>query len=99
MIAITDDYGTSVEYFGWRTVSLWPTTQDLGLVAARGGNTETNIEQNFAQQTQGMDYFLVTAIYELNNQPDLKTYLYDHFQSTEGDGYILFDLHSTIHTP
>ncbi len=99
MIALTDDYGTSVEYFGWRTISLWPTTQDLGLTAARGGNTETNIEQNFAQRTKGMDYFLVTAIYELNNQPDLKTYLYDHYKYTEGDGYILFDLHSSIHTP
>ena len=99
MIALTDDYGTFVEYFGWRTVKLWPTTQDLSLVAARGGNTEPNFELNFTQQTQDMKYFLVTAVYDLNNQPALKDYLYSHYTFTEGDGYILFDLHSLPPAP
>jgi 4-amino-4-deoxy-L-arabinose transferase-like glycosyltransferase len=96
MIALTDDYGTWVEYFGWRTVKLWPTTQDLNLVAARGGNTEPDFQKNFIDQTAGMDYFLVTAIYELGNQPQLKEYLYSHYAYTEGDGYILFYLHSPL---
>ncbi len=99
MIALTDDYGTWIEYFGWRTVSLWPTTQDLSLVSARGGNIETNFEKYFVDQTQEMDYFLVTAIYELENQPSLKSYLYDHYAYTSGDGYILFDLRSAAPAP
>jgi 4-amino-4-deoxy-L-arabinose transferase-like glycosyltransferase len=99
MIALTDDYGTFVEYFGWRTVVLWPTTQDLSLVADRGGNTETNFQKNFAQRTQGMEYFLVTARYDLDNQPELKTYLYDHYPYTKGDGYLLFYLNSASNTP
>jgi len=99
MIALTDDYGTYVEYFGWRTVKLWPTTSDLQLVAARGGNFEPVFEKNFLDQTKGMDYFLVTAYYELERQADLKAYLYDHYRYTEGDGYILFDLRSSSATP
>ena len=99
MIALTDDYGIYVEYFAWRKVNLWPTTQDLNLVSARGGNIEPDFQKYFAQQTNGMDYFLVTAIYDLENQPSLKAYLYDHYANTTGDGYILFDLKSTPKSP
>jgi hypothetical protein len=99
MIALTDDYGTYVEYFAWRTVKLWPTTQDLSLVAARGGNLEPDFQKNFASQTMGMDYFLVTAMYDLDKQTSLKAYLYDHYAYTAGDGYILFDLKSNPTTP
>jgi 4-amino-4-deoxy-L-arabinose transferase-like glycosyltransferase len=99
MIALTDDYGTYVEYFGWRETALWPTSQDLQLVAARGGNLEPDFEKNFADQTRGMDYFLVTALYDLENQPELKTYLVEHYPYTEGDGYILFDLKTPLKSP
>jgi hypothetical protein len=99
MIALTDDYGTYVEYFGLRETSLWPTSQDLRLVAARGGNLEPDFEKNFATQTSGMDYFLVTALYDLENQLELKEYLYNHYPYTEGDGYLLFDLKSPLNSP
>jgi hypothetical protein len=96
IIALTDDYGTYIEYFGWRLVMLWPTSQDLDLVRIRGGNNEPDFQKYFIEQTQGMDYFLVTAIYDLQNQPDLKTYLYNHYQYSKGDGYILFDLNDPL---
>ncbi len=99
MIALTDDYGTYVEYFGWRDVSLWPTSADLNLVAARGGNLEPDFQKYFTDMTKGMDYFLVTATYDLENQPQLKSYLYDNYAYTQGDGYILFNLNAPISAP
>ena len=88
-----------MEYFAWRETALWPTSQDLQLVAARGGNLEPDFEKNFTDQTRGMDYFLVTALYDLENQPELKTYLVEHYPYTEGDGYILFDLKTPLNSP
>jgi 4-amino-4-deoxy-L-arabinose transferase-like glycosyltransferase len=98
IIALTDDYGTYVEYFGWRTVNLWPNSQDYSLMATIGTTPEVDFTDYFTQQTKGMDYFLIIAFNELENQPLLKTYLYDHYTFTKGDGYVLFDLHSPIIT-
>jgi 4-amino-4-deoxy-L-arabinose transferase-like glycosyltransferase len=92
-IALTHEYGYRLMYYGWRQVSLWPTTQDQGLTAARGGNSDTDFDRFFGQETQGMHYFLVTLFGELDAQPKLKAMLYDHYPiPSQGDGYILFDL-------
>jgi hypothetical protein len=93
IIGLTNDYGVEVAYFGWRKVGTWPTAADYSLTYARGGNTETNLENYFHQMTQGMDYFLVTLFGELDSQHQLKHMLYDNYPIyAQGDGYIIFDL-------
>ncbi len=88
VIALTQDYGYRLMLFGWRKVSLWPLS--TGLSEARGG--EQDAAGDFADLTEGKEYFLVTASGQLEKQPDLKKILAQYPIAAEGDGYVLFDL-------
>jgi 4-amino-4-deoxy-L-arabinose transferase-like glycosyltransferase len=87
VIALTQDYGYRLMLFGWRKVNLWPLSTDLS--EARGGEQDAS---DFADATNGMDFFLVTAFNQLDKQPDLKKILEQYPIAAEGDGYILYDL-------
>jgi len=64
------------------------------------GNSPLDYPSTFASLTQGMDYFLVTDFSTLDQQPQLKSILYDHYPIyKQGDGYILFDLKHPISNP
>ena len=88
VMALTHDYGYRLMLYGWRKVSLWPLT--TGLSEAR--NPDKNDAEQFAELTEGMDYFLVTAFGQLDKQPDLKNILDTYPIAAEGDGYVLYDL-------
>lgn len=88
VIALTHDYGYRLMMYGWRKVSMWPLT--TGLSEAR--NPDKNNAEKFAELTDGMDYFLVTAFGQLDKQPDLKEILKQYPIAVEGDGYVLYDL-------
>lgn len=91
IIALTQDYGYRLMYFGWRKVILWPTRGEQALAALRG--KEKEFEQYFGKRTEGKDYFLVTAFGQFNDQLDLKAMLNDHYSLVaQGDGYLIFDL-------
>ena len=87
VIALTQDYGYRLMYFGWRKVNLWPLTTDLSEV--RSGNQGAT---DFAGLTEGQEYFLVTAFGQLDKQPDLKKNLAHYPIAVQGDGYVLYDL-------
>ena len=92
IIALTHAYGTRLEYYGRQSTQFWPGQADigLGLLAGRG---EFNYEAEFEQRTEGVRYFLVTNFAEFDQQPELKTILYERYPiHEEGDGYLLFDL-------
>jgi hypothetical protein len=91
IMALTQDYGYRLMYFGWRKVTLWPNRGERSLAALRGKSKE--FETYFAKRTEDKNYFLITAFGQFNDQPDLKAMLYDHYPVVaEGDGYIIFDL-------
>ncbi len=89
VIALTQDYGYRLMYFGWRKVSLWPLSTDLS--EARGGHQAVDAT-DFADLTEGSEYFLVTAFGQLDKQPDLKKILAQYPIAAQGDGYVLYDL-------
>jgi 4-amino-4-deoxy-L-arabinose transferase-like glycosyltransferase len=89
VIALTQDYGYRLMYFGWRKVSLWPLSTDLS--EARGGNNTARAD-DFADLTEGKEYFLVTAFGQLDKQSDLKETLAQYPIAAQGDGYVLYDL-------
>ena len=93
-IALTSDYGMRLRYYGWRIMSAsWPNSADLNLFAL-AGNDPLNYQTYFEEQTQGMDYFVVTAFNELEAQPELRSLLSDNYELfSEGDGYRIYDLH------
>jgi hypothetical protein len=87
VIALTQDYGYRLMLFGWRKVSLWNLATDLSEI--RGGEQDAG---NFADLTEGKEYFLVTAFGQLDKQPDLKEILSQYPIAAQGDGYVLYDL-------
>ncbi len=99
IIALTHDYGYRLGYYGWRHVQVWPTTDEQDMLAQRvssNSGSDEEFEQQFMTKTQGMGYFLITRFDELEAQPLLKAYLYDHYPiEATGDGYLLFGLRSS----
>lgn len=93
IVALTDDYGTRVLYYGMRLVDTWPLSLDIDMQKQRDINYQEDFTALFEQKTSGKDYFLVTAFHDLENQPQLKMQLYENYAVySEGDGYIIFDL-------
>ena len=88
VIALTQDYGYRLMYWGWKKVDLWPITTELSGV--RGGTQDPVAD--FASLTDGMDYFLVTAFGQLDKQPGLSEVLSQLPVAAEGPGYVLYDL-------
>ena len=93
IMALTQDYGYRLMYYGWRKVTLWPNRGEQNLSKLRGSDKE--FEAYFAKHTAEYAYFLITAFKQFEDQPDLKQYLYDHYAVTaETQGYLIFDLRS-----
>lgn len=91
-IALTGDYGMRLIYYGWRQPSLtWPDAKDDSLFQL-AGTPQVDFDTYFASQTKGMNYFVVTALGELDNQPDLRKRLESFPIYAAGNGYIIYDL-------
>lgn len=94
MIALTQDYGYRLAYYGWKTVSTWPGQADYASFQLQGHNEGKDIQAEFKQRTDNVDYFLVTLFNELDAQPGLKALLYDHYTViAQSPTFVLFDLH------
>ena len=92
VIALTSDYGYPLFYYSWMSASYWPYTGDTALRQLAGMNTP-KFAKRFNDMTTGKEYFVITDLAELENQPDLKNYLAANFPVFEkGDGYIIYDL-------
>jgi hypothetical protein len=95
VVALTQDYGSRLEYWGWRGSVNWPHTGDTGFVNLRGGTL--SFDDLFDRYTSKMTYFLVTDFEEFDRQPQLKERLFMFYPvSSEGDGYLIFDLKNPI---
>ena len=95
IIGLTQDYGYRLSYYGWRKVQLWPNRGERQLSELRGVSKE--FAELFAKRTEGKSYFLITAIGQLNDQPDLKQHLTEHYPLlAQGDGYLIYDLRNPL---
>jgi hypothetical protein len=65
IIALTQDYGLRLMYFGRRNISLWPPRGERQLSGLRGQNKA--FAEYFAGKTEGKDYFLITAFKQLDD--------------------------------
>ena len=91
VVALTQDYGSRLEYWGWTTAALWPYVGDLNYFAERGGRFD--FEGLFDEHSSKRDFFLVTDFDELNRQIELKERLFTTYPVyLAGDGFVLFDL-------
>jgi dolichyl-phosphate-mannose-protein mannosyltransferase len=95
VIALTQDYGSRLEYWGWRNSVAWPYVGDAGYANVRGG--VLSFDDLFNRRATKMTYFLVTDFDEFDRQAELKERLFSSYPvSFEGDGYLIFDLQHSI---
>ena len=74
VIAVTQDYGYPLVYWGWQRTSLWPETRSS--VFGTGGD---DLARRFERLTAEKAYFLVTDFDELDRQPGLEELLRQGF--------------------
>ncbi len=95
VIALTQDYGYRLEYWGWVKPQYWPYTGDDEL---RGIDSVTaeQFDQRFAELTDSVQYFLITDFTELAKQPtlaeELEKYPIVYENTLGGMSYIVYDL-------
>ena len=90
VVALTQDYGQRLNYWGWQNAEIWPNSGDIDYHELRGSTF--NSSANFAKVTRDKQYFLVTDFDELNRQADLKKSLSAFPVYAQGDGYIIYNL-------
>jgi hypothetical protein len=95
IVALTQDYGSRLEYWGWQESLNWPHVGDGAFTNARGAPTP--FHERFDRYASKMNFFLVTDFEELDRQPELKERLFDFYPVLfEGNGYLIFDLKNPI---
>jgi hypothetical protein len=91
VIALTQDYGSRLQYWGWRDFSTWPYLGDEGYNNIRNG--VFTFDDLFHRYSSKMNYFLVTDLDEFDRQTQLKERLFSSYPIySQGDGYLIFDL-------
>jgi hypothetical protein len=78
VVALSEDYGYRLAYWGWITPVNWMNTEDIRIRQEAGQTYD--FENYFNSNVQGRDYFLVTQMDELEKQPDLKAILFNKYK-------------------
>jgi len=90
VVALTQDYGSRLAYWGWQNALIWPNSGDTEYHEARGGSIDFG--EQFSKLTTGKVYFLVTDFAEFKRQPQLQARLSEFAVYAQGDGYTIYDL-------
>jgi hypothetical protein len=94
VVALTQDYGSRLAYWGWTGAANWPDSSDIEYHEMRGG--DATFEKYFERLTKSKDLFLVTDLVDLKRQPDLQARLSQFAIFAEGNGYIIYDLQKPL---
>ncbi len=91
IVALAEEYGFPLMYYGWRKVALWPSLSEQELKALRGNPRK--FERLTQEYARDFDYFLVTDMKEFELDSQLRQWLYENFTLViEEPDYLLFDL-------
>ena len=90
VVALTQDYGDRLAYWGWQDALIWPNSGDIDYHTARGASVD--LGERFSDIVHGNTYFLVTDFPELDRQPELKSQLGRFAVYDQGNGYVIYDL-------
>lgn len=93
VIALTQDYGYRLEYFGWVSpAGYWPYTGDTRL-RELAGLAQPDFLERFQDLIREKQFFLITDLDELDRQPQLEQALRETYPVfSEGEGFIVYDL-------
>lgn len=92
-VALADDYGAGLKYYAWINPTIWPTAADIQFRERAGESFD--FEAFFAEQVQDRQYFIITALDELEAQPRLRALLDTRYLVLQAaEGYRIYDLRS-----
>jgi hypothetical protein len=94
VVALTQDYGSSLEYWGWQNALIWPNSGDTDYHEARGASI--SFGELFSKLAAGNQYFLVTDFPELERQPLLEARLSGFSVFAHGPGFTVYDLQRPV---
>jgi hypothetical protein len=94
VVALTEDYGNRMAYWGWLKSPLWPSSGDLYHAGVRGN--QRDIEALFTEMTAQKVFFLVTDLDDFARQPVLRAELAAYPVLVNGDSYIIYDLQNRL---
>jgi len=96
IVALSQDYGYRLSYFGWRVVYPWKGKEDLRYIELRDSMLDP-FSKRFSEFTTDYDYFIITRMSEFRRQEELFNELNEHYPIVEeGDGYTIFDLRERL---
>ena len=89
-VGLMEDYGSSLAYWGYIQPQYWWADEEGEPVRSMN---EEEFETVFERRTEGKKYFIITDFAELNNQMNLKEYLYVHYPLfMSAEQVLIFDL-------
>jgi hypothetical protein len=91
VVALTENYGSRLEYWGWHTANTWPSIGEMSHSQLRGGTIDS-FDEMFEGYTEKRDLFLVTDLDELKAQYQLREKLSSYNVYAEGEGYLIYEL-------
>ena len=94
VVALTQDYGNRLAYWGWHSTRNWPYAGDINYHELRGKSFKFG--ELFSDLTRNKQYFLVTDFAELDRQPQLLQQLGKLSVYRQADGYAIYDLSEPI---
>ncbi|MBL8080067.1 MAG: glycosyltransferase family 39 protein [Anaerolineales bacterium] len=92
LAGLTQDYGSRLAYWGWLSVTPWPTFGDLNYHNNMRG-AKDDFEKQFEELTLKKDLFIVTDFVELGRQPLLKNRLSQYLIFAQNEKYVIYSLH------
>lgn len=96
IVALSQDYGYRLSYYGWRIVIPWRGTEDLRQSKIKDSEQDP-FSERFSEFSTDYDYFIVTRMKELRRQQNLFDELYGHYPVlVEEGGFVIFDLSERI---
>ncbi len=91
VVALSEDYGYRLNYWGWLNVTHFPSAGDLWYQEKRGDPQDFG--QVFEKYAKDRSFFLVTDFDEWALQENLREYLMESYPLyAEGEEYLVFDL-------
>ena len=89
-VALVDDYGSRLKYWGWVMPLIWPTADDLRWQVENGGGEDFGAL--FDRIAAGQDFFVVSPLAELERQPELAQELARHPIAYQANDVLIYDL-------
>jgi hypothetical protein len=96
VLALSQDYGFRLAYYGWRHVQPWDRLERL-LPMGEKVSEQNPYSSMFATAMKDYDFFIITRMKDFREQTDLNLELTNHYPvHVEGGGYVIFDLRERL---